>query len=166
MSSGNSARSVLVWVRNGRTGNQDQRLGWLIFTQGVMENNQMWSIGVRTDNGLFLWGHNHDYSTGANSGYFPTGEWHHFAVTWSGSALTFYYDGVAVAASVRGQHSEFNTGATAVYGGSSESTPRSDCVPHFCWFLGNASHLRVFNSTALTSDQVRGYMDMDRPPSP
>merc|ERR1712007_46886 len=82
-------RSMLVWLKNDSPG-----LQWAIFGQGRHQAGQMWDVCARSDSyGLGVWGEFRDVWMNIGSDLFPTGEWHHLAVTWNGADLCFYYDG-------------------------------------------------------------------------
>jgi len=152
----NAPRSMLVYVNNARSID-----GFHIFGQGSYGDNTMWVVAPRTDShGLMVWAHNHDINTGAVRS-FPTGQWHHLAVTWDGSHYAFYYDGVLASS---GTTTAFNTVSGAWLGGSGFMQGKQtgdNCAPHLCWFKGQTSDFRYFN-TALSANEVASYAAMPR----
>lgn len=166
-SAGNAARSISVWLRNGRSGNADERLGWTVFGQGRFERGRMFTICARNDaHGMGIWGHFRDIWSGGGSAVWPAGKWHHLAVTWDECNLALYYDGEVVGivgpwTAWNRESMTFDTDPSqAFFGGGAHDGPGGN--PHMKYFKGEAAGLRVWGSTCISPESVRQWMELDR----
>jgi hypothetical protein len=80
-----NAFTLEAWIR--RTGNGHFEFMGKHYTQ--------YSVYVDGNNYLGIYkGYSNTYQGFTSNYYLPVGEWHHVAVTWSGSVITFYVDGI------------------------------------------------------------------------
>jgi len=165
-SQGNSARSMAVWLKNGRGGDANNRLGWTIFGQGVHDRGSMWVVCARNDNhGMGIWGHFRDVWLERGNDKWEQGVWHHLAVTWDGADLIMYYDGEVLGEI--GPHTAWNRelssfdtdGSVAYFGGGVQNVGGN---PHMKYFKGQAAGLRVCNDAAVPQKEVQAWMNAEK----
>jgi len=165
-SEGNKARSISVWLKNGRGGNANERLGWTIFGQGVKQNGKMWVVCARGDlHGMGIWGEYRDIWLDTGNTKWEQDEWHHLAVTWNGADLVIYYDGEVLGEAgpdtAWNRHtSTFDTdGSVAYFGGGVQQKGGN---PHMKYFKGQAAGLRIWNDEVIDQRAVKFWMDAEK----
>jgi len=128
--SGNAVRSMFAWVRTTSTGNQ------AFISTGTAANSQSFNL-VKYGSYIGIMGYNNDYypSTG-NAGILITdGVWHYIGVTFDGTNLRMYVDGILD-----------NTSGTLTYSTTGQNN-----------FIGKSSHTGNENYTNGSMGMVHVY---------
>lgn len=128
--SGNAVRSMFTWVRTTSTGNQ------AFISTGTAANSQSFNL-VKYGSYIGVMGYNNDYypSTG-NAGILITdGVWHYIGVTFDGTNLRMYVDGILD-----------NTSGTLTYSTTGQNN-----------FIGKSSHTGNENYTNGSMGMVHVY---------
>ncbi|MFY0690256.1 MAG: choice-of-anchor D domain-containing protein, partial [Cyclobacteriaceae bacterium] len=110
---GSSDRTLEIWVKRNETTDQSG-----IFHYGVNTTGQLMQVIVAATTGEILFqGSSADYSTGVN---INDTDWHHLAVTYDGTTLVIFLDGVLIGQSdiaLNTATSDFVLGETVANGG-------------------------------------------------
>lgn len=128
--SGNAARSMFVWIKTTYTSNQ------AFISTGTAANSQSFNL-VKYGSYIGVMGYNNDYypSTG-NAGILITdGVWHYIGVTFDGTNLRMYVDGILD-----------NTSGTLTYSTTGQNN-----------FIGKSSHTGNENYTNGSMGMVHVY---------
>ncbi|MEC4005945.1 LamG-like jellyroll fold domain-containing protein, partial [Flavobacterium sp. SUN052] len=131
---GNSPRTIETWVKTNTNS------GGTIVNYGNQTFNQRFGI-LNVSSGLYIVGENNDFDTGYT---INDNNWHHIAVTFDGSNLLVYVDGVVVATTTKSYNT---TGSLFSVGG----TFRSSFWGEF--YQGNLDDVRIWN-VARTATQI------------
>ncbi|HOT91326.1 MAG TPA: CARDB domain-containing protein [Anaerolineae bacterium] len=88
--------AIEFWLRPNWPGNDEQ--SYTFFEVGAQWFNRMRIMKDGANNLRFLlWDSTTEYGVAHNIGHWQAGEWHHVAVTWQGTDIALYVDGVQVA---------------------------------------------------------------------
>ena len=139
---GNGARSATVWI------NKDTVAGFIdaIINYGANSTSQKWTWAL-TGNNIELRGYSNDFSFDASSYNIYDGNWHHLAVTFSGSVLKFYIDGIEATSTSK----SYNTASSNLEIGREGSN----------YFEGKMDDLR-FYSDELTASEIEYIVKNDQ----
>ncbi|EGV42451.1 T9SS type A sorting domain-containing protein [Bizionia argentinensis JUB59] len=132
----NAPRTVEAWVKTSAT-----NVGTIV-NYGNQSTNQRFGILMTNDGRIGVIGENNDYI--APTGSVNDNNWHHVAVTFNGSVLTIFVDGVSVGST----NKSYSTNGNLL---SLGSTFRTTFWGEF--FNGNMDEVRVWN-TARTASQI------------
>ena len=153
---GNSARSIEVWVKTTNMGTQGL-VGW-----GITNTHQMFQLRLVAGNQIQLvsWGDDPTFTSGYT---IANGSWHLITVTYDGTTLTAYVDGLSL--------------GTATFSGALASTfnPSGLVFGHEVWggvgsdqFNGSLDEVAIYGA-ALSSSQVAAHFSASgnsRPTAP
>lgn len=141
--SGNAVRSMFTWVRTTSTGNQ------AFISTGTAANSQSFNL-VKYGSYIGVMGYNNDYypSTG-NAGILITdGVWHYIGVTFDGTNLRMYVDGILD-----------NTSGTLTYSttGQNNFIGKSSHTGNENYTNGSMGMVHVYNRTLSGAEVLQNY---------
>lgn len=145
--SGNAARSIMCWAKVTWDG---QALG--VFEMGAQSSKQHFAVEAQaglTDFAFNGWDADLDHSM--NTGIAGDTAWHHIAITWDGTTLRSYLDGLPKA--TRTPVGALNTADTALQVGRTRNA---------FYLNGSIDEVMVFNK-ALSASEIQLIVESSRP---
>ena len=142
---GNGARSVFIWMKKS---------GWpgttyyCLFSSGNPNTAQAFNLVTYVNPRIGIMGYDYDYypSTGSVTANIFDGNWHYVGVTYDGTTLKTYVDGIQDNSTSRGS---YNTTGTANYIGQSNHIAGNNQA----WWPGSLGSLHYYNR-ALTDSEI------------
>jgi uncharacterized delta-60 repeat protein len=139
---GNSTRTLEAWVKTNTT------VTGTIVNYGNQSNNQRFGLLVLGSGELYIVGEFNDYNAG---GTLNDNNWHHVAVSFNGSTLTAYIDGVIVGST---NTAYSTTGNLLGLGASYRTTSWGEHLN------GNIDEVRIWN-TAKSQSEIQDKMNCE-----
>jgi len=136
--SGNGARSIFAWIKSVSTFTS-------YVSTGTANNSQSFNL-VKYSNNIGVMGYNLDYypTTGSSGKNVADGNWHYVGVSFNGTNLSMYVDGILD-----------NTSGTFTYSttGQNNYIARSSHVGHENYVNGSIAIVKIYNR-ALSATEV------------